>query len=204
MALRARNASLWLLATLNPQSTCHGPLPGSTLASWCSGGLPACPGAESTRKDPRNIYIYIYRHHFFFKTQTGGGILKPSSQKGKYLEICFFCFNLHRHPISFACFSFGPFFECGVVFSFCRLPLVYVPAYITWVCCCCRTTGRNQTMQRERQKKKHVHFPAAVFVIIFDIVFAAGCCRGEIILHGSRWRRLHGRLGAPRKKDPTM
>ena len=50
MALRARNASPWLVATLNPQSTCHGPRPGRTLAPWCSCGLPACPGAESTRK----------------------------------------------------------------------------------------------------------------------------------------------------------
>ena len=40
-------------ATLNPQSTCHGPGPGPTLAPWCSGGLPACPATESTRKDPR-------------------------------------------------------------------------------------------------------------------------------------------------------
>ena len=53
MALRARSASRWLLAALNPQRTCHGPRPGSTLAPWCSGGLPACPGAEGTRKDPR-------------------------------------------------------------------------------------------------------------------------------------------------------
>ena len=53
MALRARNASPLLLATLNPQSTYQGPRPGPTLAPWCSGGLPACPGAESTRKDPR-------------------------------------------------------------------------------------------------------------------------------------------------------
>ena len=42
-----------VFATLNPQSTCHVPRPGPTLAPWCSGGLPACPGAESTRKDPR-------------------------------------------------------------------------------------------------------------------------------------------------------
>ena len=42
-----------IFATLNPQSTCHGPRPGPTLAPWCSGGLPACSGAESTRKDPR-------------------------------------------------------------------------------------------------------------------------------------------------------
>ena len=53
MALRARNASPWLLATLSPQSTCHGPRPGPTLSPWCSGGLPACYGAESTRKFPR-------------------------------------------------------------------------------------------------------------------------------------------------------
>ena len=53
MALRARNASPWLRVTLNPESTCHGPRPGPTLAPRCSGGLPECPGAESTRKDPR-------------------------------------------------------------------------------------------------------------------------------------------------------
>ena len=38
---------------MNPQSTCHGPRPGPTLAPWCSVGLPAFPGAESARKDPR-------------------------------------------------------------------------------------------------------------------------------------------------------
>ena len=43
-----------LLAALNLQSTCHGPRPGPTLAPWYSGGLPACPGAESTRKDQRS------------------------------------------------------------------------------------------------------------------------------------------------------
>ena len=42
-----------VFATVNPQSTCHGPRPGPTLAPSCTGGLPACPGAESTRKDPR-------------------------------------------------------------------------------------------------------------------------------------------------------
>ena len=31
----------------------HGPRPGPRLALWCSGGLPACPGAESTSRDPR-------------------------------------------------------------------------------------------------------------------------------------------------------
>ena len=49
----APRAHLPIFATLNPQSTCHGPRPGSTLAPSCPGGLPACPGAESTRKDPR-------------------------------------------------------------------------------------------------------------------------------------------------------
>ena len=53
MALRARNAPPWLLATLNPKSTCHRPRPGPTLAPWISGGLPACPRVERTRKDPR-------------------------------------------------------------------------------------------------------------------------------------------------------
>ena len=70
MTLRARNASPWRLATLNPRSTCYGPRPGPTLAPRCSGGLPACPGAEGTRKDPRpgekeilmckNKHIYTY------------------------------------------------------------------------------------------------------------------------------------------------
>ena len=41
------------LATLSPQSTCHGPRRGPTLAPWCAGRLPACPGAKNTRKDPR-------------------------------------------------------------------------------------------------------------------------------------------------------
>ena len=51
MDLRARNDSPFLLSTLNPQSTCHGPRPGATLAPGCSGGLPVCPGADSTRND---------------------------------------------------------------------------------------------------------------------------------------------------------
>ena len=53
MALRAWNASPRGLATLNSHSTCHGCRPGPTLAPWCSGGLPACQGAESTRNGPR-------------------------------------------------------------------------------------------------------------------------------------------------------
>ena len=36
-----------------PQSTCHGPRRGPTLAPWCFGRLSACHGAENTRKDPR-------------------------------------------------------------------------------------------------------------------------------------------------------
>ena len=63
---------LQFFATLSPQSTCHRSRPGPTLAPWCTGGFPACPGAESTRKDPRpeeakkndvqnktNLYIVI-------------------------------------------------------------------------------------------------------------------------------------------------
>ena len=53
LALHARNTSPWIRATFNPHSTCHRPRPGPTLVTWCSGGLPACPGAESTRKDLR-------------------------------------------------------------------------------------------------------------------------------------------------------
>ena len=40
-------------ATVNHQSVCHGPRPGPIPAPWYSGGSPACPGANSTRKDPR-------------------------------------------------------------------------------------------------------------------------------------------------------
>ena len=58
MRLGGSSWSPWLLAsfsaTLNPQSTCHGPRPGPTLAPWSTGGLPACRGAESTRNDPRS------------------------------------------------------------------------------------------------------------------------------------------------------
>ena len=50
MALRARNHSPRGLATLNPQGTCHGPRSGPKLTPWDPGGLPACHGAESTRK----------------------------------------------------------------------------------------------------------------------------------------------------------
>ena len=50
MALRARNHSPCGLATLNPESACHGRRRGPRLAPWRSGGLPACHGAESTRK----------------------------------------------------------------------------------------------------------------------------------------------------------
>ena len=50
MALRARNASPWLLATLNTQSTCHGPRPGPTLAPWCSGGLLRAPKPRAREK----------------------------------------------------------------------------------------------------------------------------------------------------------
>ena len=53
MSLRAQNHSPRVPATLNPQSTCHGPRPGPRRASWCPGGLPICRGAESRRKDPR-------------------------------------------------------------------------------------------------------------------------------------------------------
>ena len=38
MALRARNASPGGRATLNPQSTCHGPRPGPKLAYWVRAG----------------------------------------------------------------------------------------------------------------------------------------------------------------------
>ena len=41
------------VATLTPQSTCHGPRPGPTLAPQCSRGPPACPATESTRKNTR-------------------------------------------------------------------------------------------------------------------------------------------------------
>ena len=72
MALRARNPSPSGRATLNPQSKCHGPRPGPKTCVRGPGGLPACHGAESTRKDPRpeekkmlkvqkNTFIYLYK-----------------------------------------------------------------------------------------------------------------------------------------------
>ena len=53
LGMPPRGYLLPIFATLKPQSTCHGPRPGPTLAPWCSSGLPAFPGAESTRKDTR-------------------------------------------------------------------------------------------------------------------------------------------------------
>ena len=73
MALRARNLSPSWLANLNPQSTCNGPRPGPQTFVRGAGGLPACHGAENTRKDPRpeekknaqgpkkHINIYVYK-----------------------------------------------------------------------------------------------------------------------------------------------
>ena len=40
-------------ATLNAQSTRQGVRQGPTLTLWRTGGSPACPAAESARKDPR-------------------------------------------------------------------------------------------------------------------------------------------------------
>ena len=40
-------------AASDTQSTPRGARPGPTLAPWCAGGSPACPAAESARKDPR-------------------------------------------------------------------------------------------------------------------------------------------------------
>ena len=39
-------------AALNAQSTHDGARPGPKLAPWCTGGPPACPVAESPRKNP--------------------------------------------------------------------------------------------------------------------------------------------------------
>ena len=84
MALRARNASPSGRATLNPQSTCHGPRPGPKLPSLRigSGRAPCVPWSrEHEEKDPRpeekkmpkgekkthlytwyNICVYIHIH----------------------------------------------------------------------------------------------------------------------------------------------
>ena len=40
-------------ATLNAQSTSHGPRPGPALSPWCTSDPPSCPPAESARQDPR-------------------------------------------------------------------------------------------------------------------------------------------------------
>ena len=55
LAAADRDATPWLLAdfaSLKAHSTRHGARPGPTLGSWCTGGSPACPAAESARKDP--------------------------------------------------------------------------------------------------------------------------------------------------------
>ena len=70
-------------ATLNLQSTCRGPRPGPTLAPWSSGGLPACPGAESTSKDPRpeeqkNTDVqkkHTFIHIVMYSPETGQPLL---------------------------------------------------------------------------------------------------------------------------------
>ena len=102
MDLRARNASPWLHATLNRQSTDHGLPPESTLAPWCSGGLPACPGAESTRKDPRpekkkmlicqkkNTSIHSLVILFFGKSMMGVSRITDTSYALSY-EACIIC-----------------------------------------------------------------------------------------------------------------
>ena len=69
MALRARNPSPSGLATLNPQSTCHGPRPGPKLACGVRAGSlratePRARGKTLGRKRKRcrrDIYIYVQR-----------------------------------------------------------------------------------------------------------------------------------------------
>ena len=56
-----------VFANLNPQSTCHGPKPGPTLAPQCSHGSRACPASKNTRRTrgqkskkcrcARNVYL---------------------------------------------------------------------------------------------------------------------------------------------------
>ena len=51
-----------------PQSTCHGPQPGPALAPWCSGGFPACPRAESKRKEgprPEEKKMTMSKEHIY-------------------------------------------------------------------------------------------------------------------------------------------
>ena len=52
-SLRARNVSPWFLANFRHFEP-HEHVPRtSARAPWCTGGVPECPGAGSTRKDPR-------------------------------------------------------------------------------------------------------------------------------------------------------
>ena len=76
-----------IFATLNPQSTCHGPQPGPKHAQWCSGGFPACPGAESTRKDPagRQKHVDAQKKHLCIRNVY----LVPGIKKGN---------NGHKKP----------------------------------------------------------------------------------------------------------
>ena len=89
-------------ATLNFQSTHHGARPGPTLALSCTSGSPACPAAESARKDQRpeqkssvfrkqnktNIYTVVYRPSSTLSL-TGDGVLLQYIYHTWYHKMCY-------------------------------------------------------------------------------------------------------------------
>ena len=92
------------VVTCNFESPEHVPRTSAraTLAPWCSGGLPACPGAESTRKDPRpekkkmlicqkkNTSIHSLVILFFGKSMMGVSRITDTSYALSY-EACIIC-----------------------------------------------------------------------------------------------------------------
>ena len=78
MALRSRNASLSWRSSLNPESTCHGPRPGPTLAYWVRAGSlrttePRARGKTRGRKRKKcrrvkttHLYTFIYTYTYIY------------------------------------------------------------------------------------------------------------------------------------------
>ena len=142
MVLRARNASAWLLATLNAQSTCHGPRPGPTLAPWCSGGLPACPGAESTRKDPRpeekkvpmgkktHLYVVIYTLYTVYVLDRRSS---DKTGRGGHRRVMLYFTRLLVYIIHSLCPPLS--LEVSIYFSI-YLSLDYLTGRSVRYCCC--------------------------------------------------------------------
>ena len=73
MALRARNASPWSLATLNPQSTCHGPRPGPYLRRGVRAGPLRAPEPRAREKSHgrKRKKTKVQRKHIYYNMHNG-------------------------------------------------------------------------------------------------------------------------------------